>query len=1212
MKRLFSILIAALMVLSVLPVSAVTFAEKAPAEKPAENAETRSVSYVEFDFDEVDPCEDYGFTFVDADADEYNWFLVSSLSGDDESHSGEWAMRSDSWNSDAGALDPDNWMITPAIEFGSQPDLHFWMMSHDDEEYLDDHLEVWYTVDDGLNWQLLDDFYGCREWTEFQVDIRDCADGRAMFAFRHCDSYDQWHLYIDDIEFRDAEISNTVAAINLDYYAEPYWGIKPLIPSAREGSPYTVNCYWQYKSINNEWKTAGNYFDRDGAEYRLRINVTLDSGYQFTGNNPLILLDGSNNYIDNSTVVVYSDGTMTCATTPVTVHSGLQTSDIYAFYQEKNGNYRTYGWYDTYSIKTSRDYYGTEMVSFGGSLYVEAAAYLRDKIYYVNPGMFVYEFDTVELTERSLGQISTYEIDSLAFDYETGDLYTAYRIDSAAYIGLVDIDNGLSITAGSEITGIENTGGKLLIAVTGPDVMYCLTTGDMKLFRVDIPSGAATFVGVIGPSGYPSNLFYDTGADQLYLSYSSTADEECRLYVVDRENANVTLSAEILSNDNKVFSIAVAKSHGAKPISFAPVTVLNSVIPFVGSNIEDNLDVFVPDGDHPYSVVMESTYYSTPYWEGSDGTFATSGPFLEGVEYSLRYTLAADPGYYFAENCVYLINGKTGCVDTGYMQQGGCDFAELATFPMTAVDEDHIISEVSLDGFVPPVVGYTAEDFFSSDAPEDAPYHVVIWTAQDVTDSENWFVIGSADVYEAAHYYRYYVTFEANEGYYFADELDYWTNNTDAYVDTNTSYRIGPDTVMLCTESIRAMYAIDTVNVYGLPIPPMVGETAGNSLNLFVDFGGHYSIFYSTWLCPEGQCADDYIFEAGEQYRCVCTLLTDDGWCFAPDCTIRLNDGTDFIAIAYTSSDLRTVSIQTVYMEAADDSKLIHEIDFSEFARPVLGDPVTDFMTSTYLTDDSCCSIIETYPLRAGYGLLDGTEVFEEGYEYALAFIIEAAPGYYIADDCIATVEGETDLIGSGTFKMSPTKMRVTIGPMEPKAAITEIRLNGFVNPTPGQTVADYLAGITLPADAEYTLFRIQALEQGNSTAMQDTDAFVEGHEYYFVAYLMANEETHLFSGNAEILLDGSTNLLQLGFVFTQRSTAYITTKPITCGSTVTLAGDVNCDGKVDATDALLAMRYSMNLAVVDEQGIANGDINGDGKLNATDAIAIMRMAMAG
>ncbi len=64
-------------------------------------------------------------------------------------------------------------------------------------------------------------------------------------------------------------------------------------------------------------------------------------------------------------------------------------------------------------------------------------------------------------------------------------------------------------------------------------------------------------------------------------------------------------------------------------------------------------------------------------------------------------------------------------------------------------------------------------------------------------------------------------------------------------------------------------------------------------------------------------------------------------------------------------------------------------------------------------------------------------------------------------------------------------------------------------------------------------------------------------------------------------------------------------------GPAVTLRGDVNCDGAVDATDALLALRKSMNLAEITPQGFVNGDMNGDGTLNATDAVLIMREVIA-
>lgn len=48
-----------------------------------------------------------GWTKVDADGDDFNWYF--------QVREGEGAMRSQSWDSEAGALTPDNWLFTPAV-----------------------------------------------------------------------------------------------------------------------------------------------------------------------------------------------------------------------------------------------------------------------------------------------------------------------------------------------------------------------------------------------------------------------------------------------------------------------------------------------------------------------------------------------------------------------------------------------------------------------------------------------------------------------------------------------------------------------------------------------------------------------------------------------------------------------------------------------------------------------------------------------------------------------------------------------------------------------------------------------------------------------------------------------------------------------------------------------------------------------------------------
>lgn len=52
-----------------------------------------------------------GWAAVDADDDGFNWYFAV--------RQGEGAMRSQSWDNDAGALTPDNWLITPGVLLGS-------------------------------------------------------------------------------------------------------------------------------------------------------------------------------------------------------------------------------------------------------------------------------------------------------------------------------------------------------------------------------------------------------------------------------------------------------------------------------------------------------------------------------------------------------------------------------------------------------------------------------------------------------------------------------------------------------------------------------------------------------------------------------------------------------------------------------------------------------------------------------------------------------------------------------------------------------------------------------------------------------------------------------------------------------------------------------------------------------------------------------------
>lgn len=60
----------------------------------------------------------------------------------------------------------------------------------------------------------------------------------------------------------------------------------------------------------------------------------------------------------------------------------------------------------------------------------------------------------------------------------------------------------------------------------------------------------------------------------------------------------------------------------------------------------------------------------------------------------------------------------------------------------------------------------------------------------------------------------------------------------------------------------------------------------------------------------------------------------------------------------------------------------------------------------------------------------------------------------------------------------------------------------------------------------------------------------------------------------------------------------------------VPASGDVNGDGYVDASDALLTMRYAMGIIDLAAEQLFEADVNGDGNVDNSDALIIMRKAM--
>ena len=179
------------------------------------SAEQYNVQY----FDETFYCGADGDCIIDwliydVDGDGYNWYLAyMGRSGADD----DIAFVSDSYY--YGALDPDNWLITPIINLGGT--MSVWMKSY--SPYYLDTFAIYLTTD--LDFDEVEDFniplvvksVAPDEWTEYTADLSAYAGQQGYIAIRHFNSYDRHALLMDDfrVDGEGIMLSNVSSPVEL-------------------------------------------------------------------------------------------------------------------------------------------------------------------------------------------------------------------------------------------------------------------------------------------------------------------------------------------------------------------------------------------------------------------------------------------------------------------------------------------------------------------------------------------------------------------------------------------------------------------------------------------------------------------------------------------------------------------------------------------------------------------------------------------------------------------------------------------------------------------------------------------------------------------------------------------------------------------------------------------------------------------------------------
>ncbi len=205
------------------------------------------------------------WTVIDADGDNYNWAINDSSV---DPHDGNRCVYSASYINNIGSLNPDNWLITPAIDLTIDAHLYFWVVPQDPDwpnEHYYVKLSTTGTAIEDFDVLLLDETITYTSWVEKDIDLSAYTGETVYIAFEHCEVTDMFYLVLDDVsvENRNASDEESIATPTLTTSSYP----NPFNPET------TISFNLPEKS-----QTSLEVFNIRGQKVTTLLNERIDAG----------------------------------------------------------------------------------------------------------------------------------------------------------------------------------------------------------------------------------------------------------------------------------------------------------------------------------------------------------------------------------------------------------------------------------------------------------------------------------------------------------------------------------------------------------------------------------------------------------------------------------------------------------------------------------------------------------------------------------------------------------------------------------------------------------------------------------------------------------------------------------------------------------------------------------------------------------------------
>ncbi|MBO4452461.1 MAG: choice-of-anchor J domain-containing protein, partial [Clostridia bacterium] len=153
-----------------------------------------------FYFEDEDEVEEW--TFIDDDEDGNNWIWSLTDAQPFDAYEGEGIIYSNSYINDVGAVTPDNWAITPAIELPEGISTVTLWAKGQDADWCEEIFAIYAgTTPDIDDMEQVSEIYiASDEYERYEADLSDFAGGTVYVAIRHFEVTDQYILDVDCVE----------------------------------------------------------------------------------------------------------------------------------------------------------------------------------------------------------------------------------------------------------------------------------------------------------------------------------------------------------------------------------------------------------------------------------------------------------------------------------------------------------------------------------------------------------------------------------------------------------------------------------------------------------------------------------------------------------------------------------------------------------------------------------------------------------------------------------------------------------------------------------------------------------------------------------------------------------------------------------------------------------------------------------------------------